>query len=1817
MKLKEYDNATHCLKLYLALEDTPSDQYKARAYITQALLLHQQASEMQGRKEAALAVRTAVAHTTPLMKGLQIASTLRNATLCQNIATIYWSIVKHLFPTFARYFTADILVIIKALEDKDGKVSKARLFLVRVYAKAFSDDAYNKLAIEKNYGSELDKEFGQRAENLRTSGNDIMKAVKKALKVAIAQSPEERLDLIGSQICSLKTTPNPMSRIDSDLKMDYVARAYQIICCYNHGLIPENKVSHYMGEVENLASIWTSLGSTESKPSKTASAVEYKGEKARVLLEYADLRLRNIGVLVDTTYAGTIDFLKKTLSYLAKVEKSERLHILFEFISVRVNMMEVEHTHMSESDGIDKHRIGNIERIIKVLEFAFNSVELNTNLIQNGCIIIWNICIPFIKKKARSKCIKYFLYLAKALDSLESPLLHLRGLIHLETAKYYEEINSLGQGLAHANNAMKLLEKSNDEQNYEYSLHNHVKTVQYYMEIRSNPNLRYRDNISRALWLLDEANAAKDKAGSRLLLTQCLKELLPSVETDYEVTEDNLDGISDAYKLDVRVYNSRFKRGLHLNLFIDMLQITFMKEQWDLMNIICTCLLSLDLDVFNEMEEKKKLASTYLYKAFALFKLQETVEISDIEGFTKKMVELLLLGLNNAVELKMSWLAVNCGVATWNIYLNPFFRSYVGWTNMFQKVVESLNTLKVTGNTVFVLSCIGQAKTICDLNETYNSQSSQVTLTDVDQRTPSAKKKTSGRTSGLKLDINSSPESKLIEDYCHLGLENTLNNSLRYRLLEEVSRFHSLRGSFPSINEKDHVIKVFSSVLCWENIKKGNKEQIEQCSTDLLTLVSVEPWIRVNLLIRLSKVAVNLQLPTVAMDALNNAEKMLGQYDKKSLKEWKHWKAVIESLKSQYMLQIGEIKRQVDNDSIQISVDGFIKTLELIVGTPKFEHDPTFSNCIRRLWNTSLQLDYDGKLEIGKKVLSHIPGILKTFFPKGHESGYSRFKDDDIKAFVGLCLYSLINLKELACDKQGYLLCDCLMATIPKHVLLDVRKMRMYFKAKCGLDVGQVSTAGVSVESKAQIWFSIANSSTTEGDMVSSLERCFDESRSVSDPLQRANYSIAIGSQLSLFKSQKDRWCYYVHQGCSEIYHILRERERMATEAPTSMTKLGCSEAIVLLRGYVISHNAMRDELNKKTYLQLCYQLLMKIMMAILQKPYTPTVHVEISSGGKNSKQNKKSKEANQPAETVVAKPPEDFVGWTRFEWPEHCINTVREVLEHELDADMFFGILMYAIDEMSRKGTLLQCFPLFSFGKMISSVCLPHSEAYKYIIRQEIHALKYFNLYEEAVLLWEKHDKTRLEYSSEFKVNSEKDRHCTRDPVDFYQLSLDITNFMLKDKFHKETSSIASSVLKCLTNLNKDMSNRTTCLRQLGLAKLRDGCALEGKELLFNALQSSTNFEHFISSLLAILESLSSNRESPSDAILNITDLVLEKLQILSDSGRVNEVEVKLASATLAFNVAKMVSTTISFPFDNFCKARQLYQSSQKLFLSLSLREKYCESLYMEAILLAEQGIPEDENSYFLRNESIELFYRARIKMEEILLVSTTGSQRTTQSISPAPYERLFELFHLYSTRNSIMNIDYDLSVYQKTFETKPIEQKIKEFVEGFEPNPIHYWSKEKATFLATAFADVTKKVDKGIPNPYLYHRYHQLLSLITSTILKAIEIQVSCKVDLFDIQTIQGSIANDGKLLFTDDPPSSRPSSSKITPVHNRTRLLMIRNDQLYRHLKHCLKTSEFHIGSKVAFDLVNNFINTPESMLLFRLIGSILFLFFLALT
>jgi hypothetical protein len=80
-----------------------------------------------------------------------------------------------------------------------------------------------------------------------------------------------------------------------------------------------------------------------------------------------------------------------------------------------------------------EHRLEAVQVLLEAIPSAMRLDD--ANLIQEGCVVAWNIMLPLLQAEYRPKVSRLLRITALALEQIDSTLFHLRVQLHLEIAK--------------------------------------------------------------------------------------------------------------------------------------------------------------------------------------------------------------------------------------------------------------------------------------------------------------------------------------------------------------------------------------------------------------------------------------------------------------------------------------------------------------------------------------------------------------------------------------------------------------------------------------------------------------------------------------------------------------------------------------------------------------------------------------------------------------------------------------------------------------------------------------------------------------------------------------------------------------------------------------------------------------------------------------------------------------------------------------------------------------------------------------------------------------------------------------------------------------------------------------------------------------------------------------------------------------------------------------------------------------------------------------------------------------------------------------
>lgn len=222
-----------------------------------------------------------------------------------------------------------------------------------------------------------------------------------------------------------------------------------------------------------------------------------------------------------------VSLCSQILGYLKETEHfTEEFSIELEFVECDQAIKELKHKQERFTKNIVKVRTDSINKCHEALKNALRTY--NNRLIQLGCIMQWNFCLPLLQPGVRSNVRKPLTFVAECLETIESMEWLLRCQIHFELAKCDEEIEQLQTAEQHLLKAIQL----DDENIYKEQLDHSLKRLRLRAELYKTPE-RTEDQVA----MIIEQCVVGGKSNIEKKLKPAIHELLESLNTKKNGTE--------------------------------------------------------------------------------------------------------------------------------------------------------------------------------------------------------------------------------------------------------------------------------------------------------------------------------------------------------------------------------------------------------------------------------------------------------------------------------------------------------------------------------------------------------------------------------------------------------------------------------------------------------------------------------------------------------------------------------------------------------------------------------------------------------------------------------------------------------------------------------------------------------------------------------------------------------------------------------------------------------------------------------------------------------------------------------------------------------------------------------------------------------------------------------------------------------------------------------------------------------------------------------------------------------------------------------
>eukprot|EP00112_Aurelia_sp_Birch-Aquarium-sp1_P006405 Seg1708.3 transcript_id=Seg1708.3/GoldUCD/mRNA.D3Y31 product="Cilia- and flagella-associated protein 46" protein_id=Seg1708.3/GoldUCD/D3Y31 len=404
-----YDITRDCLRMFFQ-KAAAGSEYLGRAYVCQAQLCKPENAKFPDQLEKC---------ATFILKAINFGkANHRHSYLVYNASVLYWSFARpFLKPNHRHILTKTLHQIVKALDDIEDKDLEWRgqlmISLIECYLDGGKrDDATHvstaAAAFTKPFSTQLYKRvLALQVHHKLTDQSKLLKDSKLTNEIAVYL-----------RILKLKSQMECGEKVDIDTELD---RLYRTIV--SDGLDqPGTGRSTRLSQTAVIG------------PIAQVERLPLLVDLARLCLDCERVQLAEeclastMGTAKDATVYLEMNFLKSEITVQKLNEKKND----YTKSSVETRLRAIQSLEESLRSGIRRHM---------------------HDLIQVGCVTMWNLCLPLLQKNLRKSVTGSLNLISEALENIDSLLITLRCQIHIELAKCEEENEQLDYAMNHLRKA--------------------------------------------------------------------------------------------------------------------------------------------------------------------------------------------------------------------------------------------------------------------------------------------------------------------------------------------------------------------------------------------------------------------------------------------------------------------------------------------------------------------------------------------------------------------------------------------------------------------------------------------------------------------------------------------------------------------------------------------------------------------------------------------------------------------------------------------------------------------------------------------------------------------------------------------------------------------------------------------------------------------------------------------------------------------------------------------------------------------------------------------------------------------------------------------------------------------------------------------------------------------------------------------------------------------------------------------------------------------------------------------------------------------
>ncbi|KAL9983920.1 hypothetical protein ACROYT_G006166 [Oculina patagonica] len=474
LKHGQLDVMDDCIKMFF-LKTPPSNQFLCRAYLCQAQLNAPTSSKNPEQLDKAVEY---------LLKAINFAKkNPRYYFLVYNASVLYWQFCRpFLKPNYRQYLAKSLHQVVKALDDIDDKDYGWRAQLMIALIECHVDAGRKEDATQISIAT-----LAFTKSNVPSSYTTVLGLQVRHRLIDLSKASKEAR--ASNELYMFYKIQRLRTLIEADEKVDIEQELNKIYKAIVKGVDATDRASTAM--------------STSTTTSKASSPyVVGSNDRIPLLIELARLSLEH------NKHELAADCLENVKG---GVKSSETL-LEIEFMKCELMVQSLGEKKKTTASLLWRR----IQAIRKLEQYIMTAVRMgNPNVIQAGCVTMWNLALPLLQSNLRHHVRKPLTLAAQALEDIDSLLVLLRCQMHAELAKCEEAEDQLENAVTHLRKAIEM------DDSGQYS--DRLKTALTRLQLRATLYKTPERPEDLAAMIIEQARASDDSSTVRMKRASLVK----------------------------------------------------------------------------------------------------------------------------------------------------------------------------------------------------------------------------------------------------------------------------------------------------------------------------------------------------------------------------------------------------------------------------------------------------------------------------------------------------------------------------------------------------------------------------------------------------------------------------------------------------------------------------------------------------------------------------------------------------------------------------------------------------------------------------------------------------------------------------------------------------------------------------------------------------------------------------------------------------------------------------------------------------------------------------------------------------------------------------------------------------------------------------------------------------------------------------------------------------------------------------------------------------------------------------------------------